>query len=469
MKRPSLFMLGDDANSITRKQKNQFVDVTEDYKVPKAIVSNAAALLQSIIDTCAPLGIWVVVPKGDYYLEASLVAKTGLKMILHKDAKMMRYHNDCMVLNGKTGDTVGQSDIWIEGGQWDCRGHLIANDGSAFAMGYASRITLRNLKIYNVNFSHGMEICAIDTADIEYCEGYGFIDTGGTRTMAEFIQIERGTTSGFPYFGPGDGTPCKSIYISRAKIGPSANAPSFNVGAGSHDNIVNLGAIGVHIRDCDFSLAVETGLQLRGLRDTVVERVKAYGKKGVEIGHDNATDTNVIIKDSDIKGTVTSGITLDGVTKLVIEHTKIDGYTNGIYGLRSKDIDIDKKCDISGQTSDAVAIVTFSSDVNINRCIIRKAGRHAFNIYDNAQHFRLRDNVVLDVATHVFALAGSNTKHVQITGNTILDNTFTNALNATAGADNVVFKDNVYPAAIAVPISSSATNSDAVTTNNRTF
>lgn len=469
MKRPSLNMLGDDAKSIGRKQKNQFVDVVEDYKVPKAIVSNAAALLQSIIDTCAPLGIWVIVPKGDYYLESSLVAKTGTKMLLHKDAKMMRYHNDCMVLNGKSGDTVGQSDIWIEGGQWDCRGHLIADDGSAFAMGYASRITLRNLKIFNVNFSHGMEICAIDTADIEYCEGYGFIDTGGTRTMAEFIQIERGTTAGFPYFGTGDGTICKNIYIKRAKIGASSVAPSFNVGAGSHDNIVNTGADGVYIVDCDFTLAVETGMQLRGLKNTVVERVKAYGKKGVEIGHDNATETNVIIKDSDIKGTVTSGITLDGVTKLVIEHTKIDGYTNGIYGLRSKDIDIDKKCDISGQTSDAITIVTFSSDININRVIIRKAGRHAFNIYDNTQHYRVRDCMILDVTTHVFVLAGSNTKHVQLTGNTVTDNTLTNIINASAGADNVVFKDNVYPAGIAVPINSAAVNSDVVAGNNRTF
>ncbi|AGY47935.1 pre-neck appendage protein [Bacillus phage poppyseed] len=454
-------------SNVRNKQNNK--DVVVDYKVEKGVLKNAASLIQKAIDECTPVGLWVVIPKGDYYLEKSLIAKSGLKMIIHKDAKLLRYHNDCMVLNGVPGDMVGQSDIWIDGGQWDCRGHLIADDGSAFAMGYAKNITLRNLKIYNVNFSHGMEICAIDTADIEFCEGYGFIDTGGTRTTAEFIQIERGTPTGFPYFGPGDGTPCKNIYVKRAKIGPSANAPSFNVGVGSHDNIINTGAIGVHIIDCDFSLAVKTGMQLRGLRNTVVERVIAYGEKGVEIGHDNATETNVLIRDSDIKGTLTSGITLDGVTKLVIEHTKIDGYTNGIYGLRSKDIDIDKKCDISGQTSDAVAIITNSSNVSVARCIIRKAGRHAFNIYDNASHYRIKENTVIDVATNVFNLAGSNTKQMHIRENTVLDTTLTNIVNASAGVDKLFFKDNVYPASIATPIVSSATNSTVLAADNITF
>jgi hypothetical protein len=456
--------------SMLKPVKNQvWVDIVETYKLKEQDEANSAIIMQQAIDEVSALGIWLIIPAGEYYLNASLIAKSGTKILAHKDAKFYRYHTACMVLNGVAPTATGNSDIWIEGGQWDCRGHEINDDGSAFAMGYAKNITIRNLKIFNVNYSHGMELCALDTVDVEFCEGYGFIDPSGTRTMAEFIQIERGTSTGFPYFGPGDGTICKDVRIKRAKVGPSDVAESWFCGAGSHDSIVNTGADGVYIEDCDFSLARKTGIQIKAMKNVVVERTKAYGEKGIEIGHDQSTYTNVTIRKCDIKGTVVSGISLDGVTGLYIEQSKIDGYTNAIFGQRSKHVDADHRCELYSQTSDAVTIVTNSSHINFNRCIVKKAGRHAFNIYDGAQHYRIRDCVLEDVTTNAFNLAGANTKHIQITGNTVTDTTLTNIINSSAGADNVVFKDNVYPASIAVPINSAAVNSDVQAANNRTF
>jgi len=455
--------------TLQRKFKNKEVDVVEEYKVPKGVLSNAAALIQKAIDECAPLGVWVIVPKGDYYLEKSLVAKSGLKLLVHKDAKMLRYHNDCMVLNGVSGNTTGQSNIWIEGGSWDCRGNVVADDGSAFAMGYASNITLRNLKIYNVNFSHGMEICAIDTADIEFCEGYGFIDSGGTRTTAEFIQIERGTTAGFPYFGPGDSTISKNIRVKRCKVGASDVAPSFNVGLGSHDTQTAYGGDNIHIVDCDFSQAVEMGIDLKGYTNVVLERTKMKGKQGLGIYFDGTTVANIVVRDCDITGTAGSGIRIDATKKIVIESTKIVGSTNAIYGTTVTDLDICNKTDLSGQSSDALTLLTNSVNISVTRSIIRQAGRHGVNIYDNTSHVRLRDNEIIDVATNVFNFAGSNTKLIFITGNLVLDTALTNVIAATGGVDKLVFKENVYPAAITTPINSAATNSNVLGTDNYTF
>lgn len=474
------FMLGSSAQqelsnnttnvgALQRKFKSKEVDVVEDYKVVKGVLGNAATLIQQAIDECAPLGIWVIVPKGDYYLEKSLIAKAGLKLLVHKDAKMLRYHNDCMVLNGVSGNTVGQSNIWIEGGSWDCRGNVIADDGSAFAMGYASNITLRNLKIYNVNFSHGMEICAIDTADIEFCEGYGFIDAGGTRTTAEFIQIERGTSAGFPYFGSGDSTISKNIRVKRCKVGASDVAPSFNVGLGSHDTQTAYGGDNIYIADCDFSQAVEMGVDLRGYTNVVIERTKMKGKQGLGIYHDGTTISNIVVRDCDITGTAGSGIRLDAVKKIVIENTKIVGSTNAIYGTTVSDLDICNKTDLAGQSSDAITILTNSVNISVTRSIIRQAGRHGVNIYDNTSHIRLRDNEIIDVTTNAFNFAGANTKLVFVTGNLVLDTTLTNIVAATGGVDKLVFKENVYSSAITTPINSVATNSNPLATDNFTF
>ncbi|MGG0376786.1 right-handed parallel beta-helix repeat-containing protein [Priestia megaterium] len=453
----------------THHFSHEEANVIEDYGALTNALGNVATLIQQAIDECSSMGVSVYVPKGDYYLEKSLIAKKGLKMILHKDARMLRYHNDCMVLNGVFGDTLGQSDIWIEGGQWDCRGHIINDDGSAFAMGYANNITLRNLKIYNVNFSHGMEICAINGADIEFCEGYGFIDNTGTRTAAEFIQIEAGTTSGFPYFGTGDGTISKKIRVRRCKASSSDVAGAFNVGVGTHSSPSVQAADNVVISDCDFTTVIDTGIASNGYTNLIIEKTKIKAKKGIKVAHDNATLTNVILRDNDVVATESIALSLDGVTLLIADHNRLDGYVNGIYGVRCKDIDISNKNDISGQTSDAVAIITNSSNIQIQRNIIRKAGRHGFNIYDNATHYRVRDNEVIDVVTNVFNLAGSNTKLVYVTGNLILDTTLTNVVSATSGVDKLIFKDNSYSSSITTPISSSATNSNPVTTENQTF
>ncbi|AMB18666.1 tail spike protein [Bacillus phage Eldridge] len=456
-------------DDIQRKIKLREVDVVEEYGVVPGVLGNAANQIQIAINACAANGTWVIIPKGDYYLEKSIIVKTGLKMLVHKDARMLRYHNDCMVLNGVSGQSAGQSNIWIEGGIWDCRGNVIADDGSAFAMGYASNITLRNLKIYNVNYSHGMEICAIDTADIEFCEGYGFIDAGGTRTTAEFIQIERGTTAGFPYFGPGNNTISKNIRVKRCKVGPSDVAPSFNVGLGSHDTQTAYGGDNIHVADCDFSQAVEMGIDLKGYTNVVIERTKMKGKQGLGIYFDGTTVANIMVRDCDITGTAGSGIRMDATKKIVIENTKVVGSTNAIYGTAVADVDICNKTDLTGQSSDALTFLTNSVNISVTRSIIRQAGRHGVNIYDNTSHVRLRDNEIIDVTTNVFNFAGSNTKLVFITGNLVLDTTLTNVVSATAGVDKLVFKENVYASAITTPINSAATNSTITAADNYTF
>jgi hypothetical protein len=308
-----------------------------------------------------------------------------------------------------------------------------------------------------------MEICAIDGATIEFCEGYGFKDDTGTRTTAEFIQIEPGTSAGFPYFGPGDGTLSKNIFVDRCKTGASASLPAWNVGLGSHATQTIYGGDFIYITGCDF-VTVENGLSITGHTNVVVEKTKINSKKGAKIAFDNATKTNVVFRDVNIKATSLMGVHMDGVKGVTFDHCTIDGYTNAIYGVNTTDVLVNNNCDLSGQTSDTVAIITYAKNVRVKDSIIRKAGRHAFNIYDNASNFRIRDCEIIDVANIVFNLAGSNTKNIIIEGNNVTDTSLTNVLAATAGVDKLFFNKNFYPASITTPISSSATNSD--TTGN---
>lgn len=451
--------INNDISFLNSKQKNRFLDVVVDYKVQKAKLGNASAIFQQAIDESSSLGVWLVVPEGSYHMEKELIAKTGLKMILHKDAKIIRYHDNCMMLNGVIGDSSGASDIIIDGGQWDLQGDEILFDGSAFAMGYAKNITLRNLKIYDVYFSHGMELCALDGISVEFCEGYGFKDDTGTRTTAEFIQIESGSSAGFPYFGSTYGTISKNIFVNRCKTGPSASLPAWNVGLGSHATQSIYGGDSIYITGCDFS-TVETGITLTGYTNVVLEKTKINSKKGVKIAFDNVTQTNVVLRDVNILATLYMGVHMDKVKGITFDHCTIDGYTNALYGSNTSDVLVNNNCDLSGQTSDTVAIITYANNVKVKDTIIRKAGRHAFNIYDNATNFRIRDCEIIDVTTNVFNLAGSNTKGIIIEGNNIKDTTLTNVLAATAGVDRLFFNKNFYPASIATPISSSATNSD---------
>lgn len=441
------------------KQKNRFLDVVIDYKVQKSKLGNASAIFQKAIDETSLLGVWLVVPAGSYYMEKELIAKTGLKMILHKDAKIVRYHDNCMMLNGVMGDSFGASDIIIDGGQWDLQGDEILLDGSGFAMGYAKNITLRNLKIYDVYFSHGMELCALDGVTVEFCEGYGFKDDTGTRTTAEFIQIESGSSAGFPYFGSAYGTTSKNIFVHRCKTGSSASLPAWNVGLGSHANQSIYGGDFIYISGCDF-VTVETGITLQGYTNVVVEKTKINSKKGMKIAFDNVTKSNIVLRDMNILATLYMGVHMDKAKGITFDHCTIDGYTNALYGSNTSDVLINNNCDLSGQTSDTVAIITYANNVKVKDTTIRKAGRHAFNIYDNATNFRIRDCEIIDVTTSVFNLAGSNTKGIIIEGNNILDTSLTNVLAATAGVDKLFFNKNFYPASITTPISSSATNSD---------
>ncbi|AKU43359.1 tailspike protein [Bacillus phage Silence] len=451
--------INNDISYLNRKQKNQFADIVEDYKVKKDTLSNASSIFQTAINETAALGIWLVVPAGSYHMEKELIAKSGLKMILHKDAKMIRYHDNCMMLNGVTGDSAGGNDIIIDGGQWDLQGDTILFDGSAFAFGYAKNIIIRNLKVYDVYFSHGMEICAIDGARVEYCEGYGFKDDTGTRTTAEFIQIEAGTSAGFPYFGPGNGNISKNIDVTGCKTGPSGSLPAWNVGLGSHATQTVYGGDVIRVSKCDFT-TVETGMQITGYTNVTLDKIKINSKKGVKISFDNATKTNVVLRDMVIKATSLMGVHMDGVKGITFEHCDIDGYTNAIYGTNTTDVNINSNCDLSGQTSDTIAIITYAKNVKVRDSIIRKAGRHAFNIYDNSSNFRIRDCEIIDVTNVVFNLAGSNTKNIIIEGNNISDASLTNVLAATAGVDRLYFNKNFYPSTISTPINSVATNSD---------
>ncbi len=450
---------------IQKNAVNEWRDVVAYYGVPQKIVSNASALIQKAIDECAPLGITVVVPEGEYYMEKYLVARKGLTMIINKNATFYRYHNDAMLMNGDRGGLAGQDDIWIDGGTWDLRGHLLGYDGSGFAFGYAKKITLRNAKVLNVNFSHGVELAAVEDVDLEYCDFNGFIDTTGTRGYAESIQIEAGTSGGFPYFGNGANQLSRRIRIKSCTAGASDVAGAWPVGIGTHTPATTTVADDIYISDCNYTDVIVTGIVANGYKNICLDRVNIESRLGIKIADDGITETNFTLRDSKIRAIDGPAVYLYGVTKALIDHNTLDGYTNAIYGMKTKKVDIVNQNDLSGQTNDAFCFNDDCSDINTERNIVRKAGRHAFNAYQNVSHLRFRDNEILDATVNAFNFQGENAVGIVAEGNKVKSKTVKAVLSASPAVSAMIFTKNYYPASLTNPIQSSAVNSD--TTGNK--
>jgi len=363
-----------------------------------------------------------------------------------------------MLQNGTKGDAVGQSDILIDGGNWDVRGNLIDHDGSCFAFGYAKNITVRNAKVYNVNYSHGMELAAIEKAYVEYCGFFGFIDNTATRGFAESIQIESGTTSGFPYFGNGGNDLSKDIHITGCEAGASNVANAWPVGVGTHSSPTVTVADTIFINDCDYRNVTHTGVVSNGYTNLYIEKTKIKARNGVFIAHDQVTKTNFSVRDCDIVAIDGPGITLSGVSVGVLDHNTINGYTNSIYITKSKEIDITNKNDLTSQTTDAITITDSCSDITTQRNVIRKAGRHGFNAYQNVSHLHFYGNEILDVTQNAFNFQGASNIGVIVDGNKIKDTSLNAVLLASSAVDSLVFTKNYYPKTLTNPIQSTATN-----------
>jgi hypothetical protein len=434
-------------------------------------VNNAAGILQSAIDTNAPLGIWVIVPKGNYKLSAPVILKDGTKILMHKDAKLSRYHNDNIFQNGSTGDTKGYDNITILGGKLDLRGTTLKQDGTGIALGYAKNIWIRDVEIYNVYYSHGIEICAMDTVFVERCGLYGYIiDAALTRDYVEAIQVERGTSSSFPYFGPGDNTISKNVRIHYCKFGASDIAPTWPTAIGSHqdvsvpsvDNLEIIGCVSVN----DLSYACIVG---KGYKNVTIERNTLKAARGVLMYDGPGARANVTMRKNNIVSTVGEAVRLDGINKVSFDDNTLEGQTNGIMITGgSSGVKILDTNEISSNTSDAVCINGASNRVKCDGATIKKAGRYAFNIYEAAKQVKILNNFIIEVlGASAFDLASSGTQNIVIKGNSIEATTITNVLKSSGGPDRLYFNDNIYPASIAVPINNIATNSDM--TNNKTF
>jgi hypothetical protein len=452
-------------------------DNAKHYKVTKLIgdeIADDTLALQTAINQNALDDTWTVIPKGNYKITTPLILPDNAKIIMHKNARLVRYHDDSMFQNGVTGDLVGHSNITVIGGKLDLRGHILNGtnqDGSGFALGYAKNIWIRDTEIYNVYYSHGMELCALDNVFVERCGFYGFIvDSGNTRNTVEAIQIERGTQLGFPYFGPGDNTISKNIRIHHCIFGASDNAPSFPTAVGTHQSDTIITADNVEIIGCVTKDPLTyRATQFRGYKNVTFERNTIAAPTGVTIYDDGASISKVRLRNNKITSTVNEAVHVEGVDGFSSDGNTFNGNTNALYLKTTKNIKLGESDDYYGQTSDAVIVFGSSAYMISNGPTIRKAGRHAFNIYDGSSHIKVLNTMILDVSDtgSAFNLQGSNTKVIQIRSNHIVDSTLTNVLSSTSGADRVFFNDNFYAASIVTPISSAATNSD--TTGNHTF
>lgn len=423
-------------------------------------VTDDAPFIQAALDYAKDHKLSVRIPDGTYLLNSTLTVYQGTDISVGSTAKLIRNHPDCMVLNGKQTDSFtlynGNSNITIEGGIWDAKGTMILNDGSVFSFAHANNIRVRNVTFKDLYNSHAIELCSLNGVVVEDCIFDGYTHDG-SRGFVEAIQIEQATSSGFPWFGSGDGTICKNVIVRNCSF------DNWTVAVGSHTSL--LGVDGLLIEGCKINTTFG-GITSQYFKNVTIKDNRITSAKGIYVNYDG-TATKVLIENNYIDANGGYGIYLDNVLDVtIVNNPLIKGSTIAIQGATASNVKVNRNT-LEATTSDTVQFSVNSFYVDVDNNTIKFAGRHGINAFNNCRFLKLLNNTILDVTTAAFNLQGATTGILHIKGNMIVDTTLTNVLIATSGVDHMFFNDNYYAASIITPISSAALTSDV--TGNHTF
>lgn len=433
-------------------------------------VTDDKDIIQAILDYANERKLSVFIPEGTYLLSQAIRLKEGAVLKLDNHAIMVRDRAFTMVQNGLLSDAFtgyeGNGNIVIDGGIWDLRGGEISGDGSAFGFGYAKNITVRNVTVRDVNFSHGIEICAIDGMLVENCRFEGFFDyTGNTRNYAEAIQIEHSSRGGFPYFGAGGMTPVKNVTIRNCYFGPSSNpsAMSWGVGVGSHSTDALNPNMNITIDNCIFDRNRYRGIRIQSWQNVkILNNTFEACETGIHYEGNLNLKSYVLIQGNIMKDINAYGILLDRLTSSELVANKIRSTNTALVINGCEDLSVMGGNEIYSDTSDAISCFSNVKRILINGNNIPYAGRHGINVYNNAFFIRVIENTFGDAVGNAINLSGANTQAVIVRENNI---EATNVLNASAAVWKLHFTNNFYKTGGTI----NSTATDAIITPNYTY
>lgn len=136
-------------------------------------------------------------------------------------------------------------------------GVIDCNNGLGAAnLSHAEGVVFRGLTVKNGKDTHLLEINSSKDVLISECTFDGMAVTDGNKH--ELIQIDYSYSSGFPFFGPYDNTPCRNVVVESCvfKNGHSGLGSHASPPAGLHN--------GITVRDCGFYSMTAYGIRAEG-------------------------------------------------------------------------------------------------------------------------------------------------------------------------------------------------------------
>lgn len=188
----------------------------------------------------------VRVPGGTFVLQDILYIASNVTLRLEPTTTLRRGANTtAMLLNQSAGSVGGygaNSNIRVIGGIWDANGVDFPTSCTAIAFGHCTDVFIERVAITNIPGYHHIEINGCFRAWVSKS-----MMLQGTVTGDESIQVDGMYGSGpFPWFGPYDNTPCKSVVVEDCYFNTQ------NTGVGTHSAATGVKHPDIVVRGCIF-------------------------------------------------------------------------------------------------------------------------------------------------------------------------------------------------------------------------
>lgn len=308
-------------------------------------VADDAPAVQAALDAGA--GGWVFVPAGVYRL-GTLPLRVGAstRVTLAPGARLVRDHNESILVNADAGDSPGGYDgrggIVVEGGVWDMRGIHRPAYACALAFAHATGVTVRDVTVLDVPGWHGIEVNACRTVRVRDSRFLGFTHSGN-RGNSEAIQVDAATGAGaYPWNGAYDATPCDDVHVVGCTFGASKSAGSWPAGVGSH-NAGSESHTGIQVSRCTIDDPGDAGVRTFKWVNAVISNNLIRGGSGDGIVTTNGT-YYTDVRGNQVFDVGRHGVSIEGGSQITVRCNTVIGSGASVHnvydGIRLADVSL---------------------------------------------------------------------------------------------------------------------------------
>ena len=405
-------------------QSQASINVKRYGAVGDGSVENESPAIQAALDAGA--GKEIFIPDGEYKLQDRLFIRSGTRLRLGTNARMVRNSNslDTLLLFWDGGEPTGYngvSNILVEGGIWDVNGSSFPNECNGMAMAHAENIIVKDIKVYDIPEWHGLEINSSRNVKVLNCVFDGLTVTGDDR-RSEMLQIDGAFSfEHFPFFGSFDNTMSRDVIIQGCTFKNSddrALGSHAAVAGRRHENIrivgnnfENLG--NQAIRGYDWQNVSVSSNTIQNVGSGIECRAEENNLQGWSIVSNTINTTT-----SDIGHGIffTQADTHQISNVSVIGNELIDCNDESFYGRYLYQTTISGNT-IRNGSSDGILLRDAGNSVSIIGNTIHNPGKHGILIYQGLIRVNITGNTISSPAEHGIDI--DNSSYCTVTGNIV--------------------------------------------------